>query len=81
MYEWTYVITVLSVAGTIANIYKKWWCFILWGIANLAWCVYDIHIHEYSQAILWGVYFMLAVWGLYSWRKAEIVEKIRKGVE
>ena len=67
--NWTYLITIASIIGTVANIYKKKWCFILWLFTNALWCAVDAYKGLYSQAILFAVYFVLAVWGLVKWRK------------
>jgi nicotinamide riboside transporter PnuC len=65
--NWTYIITIASIIATVANIHKRRWSFAVWLVTNGIWCVYDISIREYSQAILWGVYALLAVWGLVKW--------------
>jgi len=67
--DWTILVTVLSIIGTVANVYKKRWCFVIWLFTNGFWCVYDIMIGAYSQAILFAIYFVLAVHGLIKWRK------------
>ena len=64
--------TVLSIIGTIANIYKKQWCFILWLITNAFWIGYDYYHGLYAQAALFAVYFGLAVWGLVKWGRGNI---------
>ena len=69
MFDWSILITIASIIGTIANIYKKRWCFIIWLFTNGFWCIYDISIGAYSQAILFAVYFMLAIHGSIKWRK------------
>ena len=73
--DFTYLITIASIVGTIANIYKKRWCFILWLGTNFAWCVVDTYKGLYSQSILFAVYFFLAVWGLIQWQRKCINEQ------
>jgi hypothetical protein len=65
----TWGVTLASVVGVIANIYKKRWCFIVWSGTNAFWCIYDLYIGEYAQLALFGMYFILAVWGLVKWHK------------
>jgi nicotinamide riboside transporter PnuC len=65
--EW--IITIASLTGVIANIYKKQWCFIIWSITNSFWCIYDYTKGAYSQSILFFVYLLLALWGLWKWRR------------
>jgi nicotinamide riboside transporter PnuC len=62
-------VTVASLIGTIANIYKRRWCFIIWFFTNVSWTIYDIYIHAYAQATLMGIYAALAVHGWIKWGK------------
>jgi len=71
MLNWTWAVTVASIIGTIANIYKKRWCFIIWLFTNAIWCVYDLTLGAYAQSALFFLYFWLAVWGLAQWRRSE----------
>jgi nicotinamide riboside transporter PnuC len=66
---YTYIITAASIVGTVANIYRRRFGFVLWFLTDVFWCAYDITIAEYSQAVLWGVYALLAAWGWWRWRK------------
>lgn len=69
--EWTWAITIASIIGTIANIYQKWWCFLIWLGTNAAWSIVDFSIGQYAQGALFLVYFLLAAWGLIKWIKKE----------
>jgi nicotinamide riboside transporter PnuC len=69
MFDWSILITIASIIGTVANIYKKRWCFVIWLFTNGFWCIYDLTIGAYSQAILFAIYFGLAIHGLIKWRK------------
>ena len=62
-------VTGLSIIGTVLNIKKKNACFIIWIFTNGCWCLYDLYIKNYSQGVLFFIYFVLAVWGILSWRK------------
>jgi hypothetical protein len=74
--HWTWLITLASIVGTVANIYQKPWCFLVWLVTNITWCVYDLYVGEYSQAFLFGVYAVLACWGLWQWRRpGELAEE------
>ena len=64
-----WIIAAGSLVGTIANVYKKRWCFLLWSIGNFAWVLYDVHKTAYPQAALMAVYFCLAIWGWFRWSK------------
>ncbi len=65
-YMWPVV--AASLLGTVANIYRRRWCFVLWAATNVTWTVYDIYKTAYPQAVLMAVYFCLAIWGWFSWR-------------
>jgi nicotinamide riboside transporter PnuC len=63
------VITVFSLIGTFLNIKKKNVCFIIWIFTNFSWFLIDIYKEIYPQAFLFFVYFLLAIYGIYEWRK------------
>lgn len=62
-------ILILSLIGVVLNIKKKRICFLIWMITNLSWCIVDFHKGIPAQGCLFGVYFLLAIWGWMSWRK------------
>jgi len=59
---------LLSVIGVILNIQKNHLCFVIWSVTNFTWMVIDLNEGIYAQGILFLVYFILALWGLYKWR-------------
>jgi len=65
---WTWFLTLFSVIGVILNIQKKKSCFYFWAGSNICWAVVDYVNGLYSQAALFGIYFLLAVWGIIAWR-------------
>ncbi len=67
--HWTWGLTALSIIGTVANIKKQRWCFLVWLCTNSAWCIYDFYIGAYAQSLLFLVYVGLAIWGLWEWRR------------
>ena len=64
-----WIISAVSLTGVVLNIKKKRVCFILWTFTNAFWCGYDIYKEAYPQAVLFFVYFLLAIWGIIEWRK------------
>lgn len=67
----TWIITLVSLTGTILNIRKNIWCFYLWCFGNTAWLSFDLWSGLYSRALLDLVQLILAVWGIVAWsRKA-----------
>ena len=67
--NWMWIITALSITGTVLNIKKKRICFIIWIVSNSFLTIYNWHIFEPAQAALFAVYFGLSVWGVCKWKK------------
>lgn len=64
-----YIITVVAIIGTIANSFGKRWCFIIWGISNTFWIIYNISLSSYAQALLYAFNLAMAVVGFIKWGK------------
>ncbi len=64
----SYIITAISIIATVANAYKKRWCFIVWLFTNAFWIIYDLYIGAYGQALLYVANFIICVIGLWNWR-------------
>ena len=65
----TYIATALAIVGTAANSLGKRWCFWLWLCSNTFWCVYNVCIESYAQALLYAFNFAMSIVGLWKWRK------------
>jgi len=65
----TFIITFFSIIGVYLNIKKNKLCFIIWSMTNFAWMIIDFKAGLYSQSLLFALYFILAIYGLYEWRK------------
>lgn len=63
----SWLFAALSLTGTWLNIKKRRVCFIIWACTNGFWTVYDMSIGAYAQAVLFAVYFGLAIYGLREW--------------
>ncbi len=66
-----YFVTAVSIVGTVANSFQKWWCFWVWICTNTFWTVYNIISGSYAQALLYAFNFIMAVIGLIKWRQKE----------
>jgi len=66
----TYIIAIISLVATIANVRKKRYCFIIWLCTNLFWCIHNAAISQYAQSGLFAAYAALAAWGLIEWKSA-----------
>ncbi|CAG0983435.1 hypothetical protein ANRL4_02018 [Anaerolineae bacterium] len=69
IYYATWVLAIVSLVGTYLNIKKQKMCFVIWGVTNALWVLYDFSIGAIAQAALMLCYFVLAVHGFYEWRK------------
>lgn len=67
LFTWT--VTAICLLGTILNVQKNRWCFVLWIVANILWLIFDVNCHVYSRAFLDIVQLGFAVWGLIEWSK------------
>lgn len=64
----TWLLAGLSLIGTWLNIKKQSMCFGIWCITNASWTMYDFTIGAYAQSILFLIYTLLAIYGLYEWK-------------
>lgn len=71
MNDIAYIVTALSIVGTVANSFQKRWCFVVWAFTNSFWCVFNIINGSYAQAILYAFNLAMAFIGLWKWRKNE----------
>lgn len=65
----TYLITAITLIGTVANSLQKRWCFYIWIPTNLFWVIYNLVIGQYAQAILYTVNTITSIIGLIQWTK------------
>lgn len=66
IYGW--IVTIICLVGTVLNVKKIRFCFILWTIGNLLWLALDLYNHLYSRALLDIIQLILAVWGYIAWK-------------
>lgn len=65
----TWIITALSIVGVVLNIKHRRECFYVWAFTNAAWTAVDLYYQIWAQATQQFVYFALAIWGLYEWKR------------
>jgi hypothetical protein len=58
-----WVATAICIAGTIINVKRINWCFVLWAVGETMWICYDLKVRNHSRAILDAVGLALAVLG------------------
>jgi len=64
-----WVVTIVSIVGTVLNCRKDARCFYLWIPANGFLVAMNCHTGNYPMALLFAVYFGLAIYGLVHWKK------------
>ena len=62
-----WIIVMIAITGVVLNVRRKWQCFLFWGVSNLWWLRHNICIDEYAQAVLFGVFFLLCLYGAIEW--------------
>lgn len=67
----TWVLTAMSLVGVWLNIKKNVVCFYIWIVANVGWIYVDIKAGLMGQAVLFLIYSVLSVYGIYEWSKPE----------
>jgi hypothetical protein len=77
IYYATWLLAIVSLVGTYLNIKKQKACFIIWGLTNALWVLYDFSIGAIAQAALMLCYFVLAVHGFYEWKKGTTTSYIK----
>lgn len=69
MFEFiSYIMTAVSIVGTVANSFGKRWCFYVWACTNFFWICYNAGCGSYAQALLYTFNLITCVIGLYKWK-------------
>jgi len=65
----TWIIAILALVGTYLNVKRNKYGFALWMLTNLYFSILNMRLGSYPQSALFFVYFMLAVYGFFSWNR------------
>jgi len=65
----SWILAFVSIFGTILNMYKIKWSFVVFGVTNVFWAVYFFAIKEYAPCFLQSVFFVISVVGYIKWHK------------
>ena len=65
MYEW--ILTGLSILGTLYNLQKRVAGWVIWSIANLGWIIIFTRKGMMAESFLFSVYLVLSVYGIFKW--------------
>ena len=66
-----WLVTIAALWGVVLNIRRQRVCFIVWGVTNALWVVYDAWIGAWPQAALFWVYYCTCFWGWHVWGRDE----------
>lgn len=64
----SWVLVVIALIGTVLNVRRQRLGFVFWVVSNAGLMVVNAGIGQLAQAVMFGVYLGLAVWGLVAWR-------------
>ena len=71
---WTifsWLMSAVALFGTMLNAERNIYGFLFWLVSNLYMAIRFAYIGEYAQAVLFFIYFILAIRGIVSWKKKE----------
>jgi nicotinamide riboside transporter PnuC len=68
----SWIMASIAIFGTILNISKNRWCFIVWGISNLGLIILNLITGMYAQAVLFLVQLAMAIVGFVQWSRKRI---------
>lgn len=71
------IMSIIALIGTFMNAERNKIGFIFWLVSDLYMAVRFFIIAEYAQAILFLIYFILAIKGLFVWTKKESSDIIK----
>ena len=66
---YVYILSAIAIAGAVANVYGRWWCFGLWLVSSAGSCVYTATSGLWSQSAIWACFFVVNIVGLRQWRR------------
>lgn len=61
----TWLLTALSITGTVLVVRKRALGFALWTLSNVGWIWVDYRAGLTEQAVLFAAYLALSLWGLW----------------
>lgn len=77
----TWAATIVALIGTILNCKQIRACFYLWTVTNAMWFGWDAYCGLWSRCVLDAVQFILAIWGIYEWKKLDAQRSSDAAVE
>jgi nicotinamide riboside transporter PnuC len=69
MFDFTWIIAVISITGSFLNIKKNPVCFYLWTVCQIMCLIIDAKNQQYGRAFLDFFLIVMNVYGIVSWSK------------
>lgn len=66
-----WIMSGIALTGTILNSNMNKWGQAFWIISNIYMCILDWNAGLYAQSVLFFIYFLLAIKGIYTWTKKQ----------
>ena len=70
MFAW--IASILSILGTLLNIYKNIWCWPMWIIGCAIWLCIFTYEHKWAEVTMFSVYMILNITGWYRWHRSNL---------
>lgn len=74
-HDLSWILVAIALAGNVLVIKKSVMGQWFWMVSNTGFVIYDIAIHNYSQAFLFFIYLGMSVWGVTLWTKEAALKK------
>lgn len=71
----SWVMSGIALIGTLLNAERNKWGFVFWLVSNFYLTLKFWYIAEYAQSILFAIYTLLAIRGIYKWTEEEFKAK------
>ena len=65
MTVYCWIATIICITGTVINVKRNNFCFLLWVIGDIMWVIYDVGQTLWSRTMLDLLGLGLAIWGVY----------------
>ena len=61
--------SIFNIFGTILNVKRSYWSFVIWTLCNIFWLLYDIFSHQYARVLSDIINLTTSTWGIFEWSK------------
>ena len=63
-----WLLTIIALVGAVLNSQAKKKGFYFWVVSNTGFCVYNACIGQWAMSLLFGVYLLITINGLRTWK-------------